>query len=136
MSHLEIDLLIGSDHYWKLVTGKVVKGGGRLTAIETKLGWVLSGPAEGLQEDTVVNFTSTHPSHMLRVDSVTESESLEAGLKRFWELESLGILKDEQSIHKQFTQQIAFKQGRYEVHLPWRDSHLISLTTTIYARDG
>ena len=71
----------------------------------------------------MINFTSAHSSHVLRVDSVTELESLDAGLWRFWELESLGILKDEQSVHKQFTPQIAFKQGRYEVRLPWKDSH-------------
>jgi len=38
---LKIDVLIGSDHYWQLVTGKVVRGP---TAIHTQLGWVLSGP--------------------------------------------------------------------------------------------
>ena len=120
---LEIDLLIGSDYYWRLVTGRVLKGDSGPTAVETRLGWVLSGPTEVLQEDTTINFTSAHSSHVLRVDSVTELESLDAGLRRFWELESLGVLKDEQSVHKQFTQQIAFKQGRYEVHLPWKDSH-------------
>lgn len=64
---LEIDLLIGSDHYWKLVTSRVVKGTGGPTAIETRLGWVLSGPAEGLQEDTAINLVSTHSSYVMRV---------------------------------------------------------------------
>jgi hypothetical protein len=45
----EIDLLIGSDQYWKLVTGCVIKGKSGPTALHTKLGWVLSGPME---EDT------------------------------------------------------------------------------------
>ena len=116
--HLEIDLLIGSDHYWKLVTGRVLRGDSGPTAVETRLGWVLSGPAEALREDTTINFVSTCSSHMLRVDSLNELESLDARLKKFWELESLGILKDEQSVHEHFMQHIAFKQGRYEVHLP------------------
>ncbi len=122
-SSLRIDLLIGSDHYWKLVTGRVVKQDSGPTAIETRLGWVLSGPAEGLCHDTVLNLTSTHSSHLLRVDATTESESLDAGLKRFWELESLGILKEEHPVQQQFSQKIAFKRGRYEVHLPWKESH-------------
>ena len=122
-SRLEIDILIGSDHYWKLVTGQVVKQDGGPTAIKTHLGWVLSGPAEGLQQETVINLISTHSSHMLRVDSITEPESLDAGLKRFWELESLGILKEENPVQQQFSQRISFKGGRYEVHLPWKSAH-------------
>jgi len=39
-----IDVLIGSDQYWKLVTGCVIKGEQGPTAIHTRLGWVLSGP--------------------------------------------------------------------------------------------
>ena len=122
-SSLEIDLLIGSDHYWKLVTGRVVKQDGGPTAVETHLGWVLSGPAEGLHQETVINFVSTHSSHMLRVYSAAEPDNLDAELKRFWELESLGILKEEHPVQQQFSQRISFKCGRYEVHLPWKDSH-------------
>ena len=35
---LEVDILIGSDHYWKLVTGEVVWSGDDPIAIQTKLG--------------------------------------------------------------------------------------------------
>ena len=71
----------------------------------------------------MVSFVTMHPTHSLRVDAVSEYESLEVGLRRFWELESLGILKNEKSIHESFTQQISMKGGRYEVHLPWKESH-------------
>lgn len=118
----KIDVLIGSDHYWKIVTGTVVRGSDGPTAIETRLGWVLSGPAHGLQESTSLTFTA-QSSHMLRVDCFTDTDSLAAGLKRFWDLESLGILKEERSLGEEFVQQITFKGGRYEVHLPWRESH-------------
>ena len=41
----EIDMLIGFDFYWSLVTGKVKMGKtGEPVAIETKFGWVLNGP--------------------------------------------------------------------------------------------
>ena len=43
-SKLEVDMLIGADHYWDLVTGAVYKNKGGPTAIQTRLGWVLSGP--------------------------------------------------------------------------------------------
>lgn len=46
-SGLEVDVLIGSDYYWYLVTGSVVpKEYGGPTAIHTKLEWVLSGSLE------------------------------------------------------------------------------------------
>ena len=35
---LHIDALIGSDHYWQLVTGRVVRGDNGPTAIHTHLG--------------------------------------------------------------------------------------------------
>jgi hypothetical protein len=60
---------------------------------------------------------------MLRVDYDAEVEDLDAGLKRFWALESQGILKEEHPIQQQFSQQITFEKGRYEVHLPWKQSH-------------
>ena len=41
---LRIDILIGSDHYWDLITGRLQRGADGPIAIETKLGWVLSGP--------------------------------------------------------------------------------------------
>ena len=122
--NLEIDLLIGSDHYWKLVTGRVLKGVEGPTAIETQLGWVLSGPAEGLEESTIVNFVSVRASHVLRIDHTTEQESLDVTLRRFWELESLGILKEDHPVQEKFSQHIKFDKDRYEVHLPWKDSHL------------
>ena len=42
----EIDVLIGMDNYWKLVTGNVIKSGVGPVAIETVFGWVISGPVD------------------------------------------------------------------------------------------
>lgn len=116
-------MLVGLDHYWSLVTGKVhvVKGLRGPTAFKIRLRWVLSGPTD--ERETVVNFISTHPTHLLRVDAFNEQENLELRLRKFWELESLGVHKYEQSVYEEFTQRISFRQGRYKVHLPWKESH-------------
>ncbi|CAB4024126.1 Hypothetical predicted protein [Paramuricea clavata] len=37
----KVDIPIGSDHYWKIVTGKTRQGDSGPTAIQTRLGWVL-----------------------------------------------------------------------------------------------
>ena len=43
-SGLEVGILISSDHYWALTTGRIRQGEAGPIAIEAKLGWVLSGP--------------------------------------------------------------------------------------------
>ena len=118
---LQIDALIGSDHYWQLVTGTVVCGESGPTAIHTQLGWVVSGP--------VGSTSDNHPSaslpnrHLLHIThSSDSSNSLDKSLKAFWELESLGIKQDEPSVYEEFTKNIEFKNGRYEVSLPWKPS--------------
>jgi len=40
----EIPLLAGADHYWDLVGDHIIRGAG-LTAMSSKLGYLLSGPA-------------------------------------------------------------------------------------------
>jgi len=45
---LEVDMLVGSDFYWDLVTGGVSRGIQGPVAIHTKLSWVLSGPVSAI----------------------------------------------------------------------------------------
>lgn len=52
--------------------------------------------------------------------SSDSSNSLDNSLKSFWELESLGIKQDESSVYEEFTKNIEFMNGRYEVSLPWK----------------
>ena len=41
----EILLLVGADHYWDIVGDRIVRGMGP-TAVESKLGYLLSGPVQ------------------------------------------------------------------------------------------
>ena len=60
-STLPVDVLIGLDYYWELVTGNVSRGSSGPTAIHTKLGWVLSGPSSHTERDEcAMNFSITH----------------------------------------------------------------------------
>jgi len=58
----QVDILVGADQYWNLVTGGVIRGESGPTAIHTKLGWVLSGPVhyQVPSSSTTINLTSTH----------------------------------------------------------------------------
>ena len=42
-NNLNIDILIGGDFYWSFVSGNIQKGGTGTIALETTLGWVMSG---------------------------------------------------------------------------------------------
>ena len=42
-SDVDVDTLIGADYFWSIVTGVVRSGKEGPVAMETKLGWVLSG---------------------------------------------------------------------------------------------
>ena len=83
----ELEILIGSDYYWKVVTGEVIQGSHGPVAIYTRLGWVLSGPVPHFDGSYSTNLIT----HVLRVDSGPTFRELDRRLKAFWELESLGI---------------------------------------------
>jgi len=123
----QIDLLIGSDQYWKLVTGCVIKGESGPTAIHTKLGWVLSGPMEDDMPNDRATTNLVTQTHTLQVTSSNvapahlPTDDVNYDLKAFWDLESLGIIKPEKTVYSEFIDTISFHDGRYEVHLPWKD---------------
>ena len=96
---LEVGILIGVDQYWKIVTGKVVKGIAGPTAIETAFGWVLSGPVLGLTLEPTVICLST--VHMMKVDASVCSAQQEIanlidykhlGTSRHWGLKNARLL--------------------------------------------
>ena len=122
-SRLPVDILIGCDHYWDLVTGSISRSENGPTAIHTKLGWVLSGPA--LSASSML-CSSTHitTTHLLQVNGQpTESTQLAEQLRSFWELESLGIHEEEKTLYDEFSSNVTFQDGRYKVSLPWKEFH-------------
>ncbi len=122
-AEMPVDILIGSDHYWTVVTGEVVRGETGPAAIGTHLGWVLSGPTCWADEGaSAVNVIT---AYALRIDShdVKTDEGMNQTLQQFWNLESLGIRSDEPNTLEKFDDTIAFKNGHYEVSLPWKETH-------------
>ena len=78
---LNIDILIGSEYYWRLVTGEVIRGDDGSTAVHTKPGWVLSGPVVGIPlQGSSINLISTHS---LKVGTQTTPRDLDDRLKAF-----------------------------------------------------
>ena len=127
-----IDILIGADHYWDVVTGDVVKGESGPTAVSSKPGWLLSGripKSVESQDPTVSNLIlageSYHTSRYF-TDTVPKTEDkIVDSLKRFWETESIGIHDCQPGCNDddKFICDIRFTRNRYEVRLPWKEEN-------------
>ena len=121
-SEMCVDLLIGADYFWNLTTGRTVRGKSGPVAIHTKLGWVLSGPTPFTGASS--QSTSLITSHTLHVGiSTPDAKTLDDTLRSFWELEAMGIKDPDHGVLTQFEEKVKFRDGRYEVALPWKDPH-------------
>lgn len=116
---VDIEMLIGADYHWDLTIGHTRRGDSGPVAIHTKLGWVLSGPAPTVAKD----HCSTNLMTVHNADVTTQTSSisnLDNILQSFWQLESLGIKDIDNNVLTEFDKNIQFKDGRYEVSLPWK----------------
>ena len=94
---VDIEMLIGGDYYWDLTTGHTCRGDSRPVAIQTKLGWVLSGPTPtGVRDYCATSLMTVH-----NCDLTTQSwpiSNLDNIVQWFWGLESLGINDLDQNV--------------------------------------
>ena len=121
----DIDMLLGADVYWQIVTGDIVRGPLGPVAVATKFGWVLSGPSSHVREanSTSVSMVSACSTHVLACSLSDPTDSLLCQLQQFWKIESLGILSAGPSVLELFQQTIRHDGERYTVNLPWREGH-------------
>ena len=97
------------------------------TAINTELGWVLSGPIGNMPKAKLscVNLTATY---VLKVQGQTEpmvkfeDNVLDQQVPKLWDLETIGIM-DNDSVHDEFLKDLKFENKRYTVSLPFRRHH-------------
>ena len=119
----KVDLLIGSDFYWDVVTGDIMCGNKGPTAMSSKFGWLLSGPVNA--GNNAVNFAVSNLV-VEGVDSFSEQhgdQDLRDNLCRFWETESIGIAEKTQTATMSslfINLKFDWTLGRYQVTLPWK----------------
>ena len=88
----DIDVLIGSDYYWEVVTGNIVREIGGLAAVSSKFGWLVSGPVQNARNrgnHVTSNLILQQPS--VSVSCEESPSNLTESLARFWDSESIGI---------------------------------------------
>ena len=136
--HRNIDVLIGSDFYWSIILEGTRQGEKGPVAVNSKLGWLLSGPTCGVSNGdvTVSNLIVTEGEPEL-----FENDKLHNALKRFWDTEAIGIesevISKDTALDPDFLKSIQYKVNHYEVSLPWKRDcsdladHYI-FATTIY----
>ena len=81
-----IDLLVGSDHYWDIVTGETRTGENGPVAVKSSLGWLLSGPVTGTS-----NNMGAHSNLIISRPAEAYSISTMKTMEKFWNTESIGI---------------------------------------------
>ena len=75
-------------------TGRVIRGNvGEPVAVETSLGWVLSGPLKSRQE--------VGSQSVAQVNHVTRDQSIDNEINKLWSLELLGITESNE-VHEEF----------------------------------
>jgi len=119
---LVIDLLIGLDHYWEIVTGKCIRLSPGLVAQESRLGWIISGSFPSRDKQV------SDPASCLSLLCVNgPSDSL---VRSMWDLDGIGISPKEmsemsrnqdQEVLGEFRRKIRYDGERYEVALPWNE---------------
>ena len=68
-----------------------------------------------------LNLDTSHPFEA--VSEEKHGDPLVKEMKKFWELDSTGVLANEASVHDKFFDTIHKRDGRYEVSLPWKEHH-------------
>ncbi|XP_074658631.1 uncharacterized protein LOC141911540 [Tubulanus polymorphus] len=136
---VDVDILIGADFYWSVMTGEVRRSNRGPVALGTKFGWTLSGPIgeSETNQSSMVYFInektakkSTYSNHdddkhnnlLITQQRNCDCHQLETKLKNFWSIENLGLEENtDDPLFEEFKKSVQFKDGRYHVKLPWRD---------------
>ena len=106
------------------MTGKARQSSLGPTAVESNLGWVLSGPYETNARPTSTNFVNSHVLKLATEPSL--DTKLDLKLKQFSEYEAFNTNTNTNSSDfnlKKFESQITFNGNKYEVPLPWKMFH-------------
>ena len=107
-----IDILVGVDQFWQLVSGETRHLQGGAVAQKTVFGWVVSGQVSG-------SAGSESGCQLLCLGDIHES-----ALRQLWSLEGVGVSDvetQESDLLTKFESTVTMTDGRYEVALPWKE---------------
>ena len=127
----QIDVLIGSDHPVFHRVHREIHGSNVNDPVArlTNLGWVCFGPTSPSPSSGHSQIHSTRTYRTSTPFQEHENQTTNDLLRRFWELDALGMndhptcpqpTTDEQAAIDQAERTLSFKNGRYEIGVPWK----------------
>ncbi|XP_011881903.1 PREDICTED: uncharacterized protein LOC105569780, partial [Vollenhovia emeryi] len=124
LSSEPIDLIIGSDLYSRLLVGARCGASNQPSAINTHLGWILSGPTAKVDISSTHSVSPQGETSALPHISVGVC-SLDRDLQKFWEIEEIPsqalLSPDDDRCEKHFAETHSRDpDGKYIVRLPFR----------------
>lgn len=122
-----IELLIGSEYYWNFVTGETKRGKEGPIAVNSKLGWLLSGPVNETVDRSYITHSNLIIDGQSSLFQPSQDDVLADTLKSFWETESIGISEPSANGDvktESFEINVKRNGDRYEVKLPWKEDCL------------
>ncbi len=127
---LQIDVLVDMDNLWDIQGDETMRGEPcDPVAVNTKLGWVLSGPLKGKtlnrSDHCNVSLTLDMPKNVFRVSTgLQEQIPTDANVIKLWDLESLWIRRKDE-VHEDLLDTISFTGERYSILIEYRQTILI-----------
>ena len=132
---VDLEVLIGADYYGKFVNGMESAPKSNLPfVLTTVLGKVLAGPYPTEKKSTRRQCMVTMPGRsksvvkVPNVDDEITTDDVHKAIENFWRVEAIGIVdkenvftRDEHRAVDIFEKTTTFKDGRYEVQLPFKD---------------
>ena len=115
-SEMPIAVLVGADHYYKIVTDSTVRSKAGPVALSSRIGWLASGmlaiPDDVRKEADVLQVSCSQSSQ----------DALQDELREFWSIEHLGITPSECEDSADFLPNVTYdtELGSYSVKLPWK----------------
>ena len=119
-SQVNIDVLIGVDHFWQLMSSNVRRISDSLSVQESAFGWILSG--SWIKTGKSMGCGHVNRQFLCMTDIPLDFQS------RLWDLDMVGITESEENhsacdndkVSENFKQNVKFEDGRYVVSLPWK----------------
>jgi len=117
--NFEISLLIGADHYWNFIGDHIIRGSNGPIAMQSKLGYLLSGPLPTPQ----TSFGNQAILHVAATCQEGEQQQI-----NFWSMESTGTA-NHKKVDDDFLSQyqrscITYDpDGGYTAKFPWKIDH-------------